>query len=1298
MDPVNFDYKGARNAGLSDEAIAAFLSEQSGYRFEEALAANVDPREIISWHLRGGAPPYEGDFTNLTVNRFATGAIRLPGQLASGAAATMRAIEDPVIDKQPTEQEYYEAGIPVSTITNKPMATFVPRKKESPAHYEIDKEAFGGGRWTNIDKATGSPGVLNNIISAVTKEQLPTRQDVQAFYDDVKAKTSDLPDPESAKRAYQYLLANEGETAATEYRNLFKQKLMEALPPEEHKDSATLKFLDHLANGLTESGERFIYEHPSIDMPREVASIHGAKDAWKQGKFMKWAVANSAENLPQMVANIGVVAASSLFGSPVLGAVMSSGMMYALESGGVYQDLIKQGVPPKYAADVTPIVGGINAALELAPVATLVNFGSGSIIKKLMGKKLTKYLVENPTFTKKLIDKTLGIGFQALEEEETEGWQERVSNAAKAVYNENQDLFAGVTEARVIGLFMGLFGATGETVHSTWKERGAAGKVEDGGDRLNDIPVPPPTALGKAGQKSAEDIIINVPDNPKTNEKDTSLLPVGSPDRKDQSYIGDIPAVVNPMSSGSPNREDQSQLGNIIAPGNEVPSTDWREELRKVREGDEADTTGTDEGQTKGGEENLTPEQKMREELISGNFDPDFIENKVKDAGSLEAVHNIYPDDSTLVRAYARRFAENLYGKGENKDVKAEENKPAAGQEKEAGAQAEEAKHDTVEEAISPDKPTPEETSDDLAKSKGPDEEDVEKKEKIDQAMNEPWSLTPDNFVSIVADTLGIPPDKRPRSGTGTYEEAWRRDHRLAVEQAVKDGKLVPAEVLAEYPDLPPTATEEGKQGAEAGRKQTEAENKPETGPEKAGGVAPKTNQERADALWDKNYPAMEEKYGKEHLATANKGRISNALEMLDSAKSVDDIVQAEKNLREAVPAEGREAQIEKDSMIDDFIFEALGKMSDEDIVAKFTDRVKRLHAQGGHLEELFLKRRDTGRYQDTFMAEADKRGLVDGDKKTLSLENKATGEAIQENGATERDGAEEEQQGLPGGEEITAQEPTLTISELSEKSIIVKGDTKTHKDRIKALGDALWDKKHQGWIFSKKHREKVQSLVNEINGEQGETPAETPATLETPFQEGMTPFEKFKHDLENKGTARTPSGKDYKVISTDNGFAYTETEDGARVTKGGAARNKWSLQTARDKVIEAVKAEFERLESDNQNDNGMSLFEARNALTELRAKADKQGNIADDRLLSQIVQFEKLVKELEAEEKAAAENPHGLVVPIENIPADMKVMTSVVGEESGRQATGPVKAREAVEALGDLIEKLKKVLDCVKS
>lgn len=62
--------------------------------------------------------------------------------------------------------------------------------------------------------------------------------------------------------------------------------------------------------------------------------------------------------------------------------------------------------------------------------------------------------------------------------------------------------------------------------------------------------------------------------------------------------------------------------------------------------------------------------------------------------------------------------------------------------------------------------------------------------------------------------------------------------------------------------------------------------------------------------------------------------------------------------------------------------------------------------------------------------------------------------------------------------------EPPLTISDHSEKAIIVKGDTKTHKDRIKAVGGALWNRKHGGWIFSKKRREKVQAMVDEVNGE----------------------------------------------------------------------------------------------------------------------------------------------------------------------------------------------------------------------
>lgn len=59
-----------------------------------------------------------------------------------------------------------------------------------------------------------------------------------------------------------------------------------------------------------------------------------------------------------------------------------------------------------------------------------------------------------------------------------------------------------------------------------------------------------------------------------------------------------------------------------------------------------------------------------------------------------------------------------------------------------------------------------------------------------------------------------------------------------------------------------------------------------------------------------------------------------------------------------------------------------------------------------------------------------------------------------------------------------------LQIDELSEKSIIVRGDTKTHKERIKAVGGALWNKNKGGWVFAKKNEGKVREKLADLLGE----------------------------------------------------------------------------------------------------------------------------------------------------------------------------------------------------------------------
>ncbi|MGH8562699.1 MAG: PLxRFG domain-containing protein [Gammaproteobacteria bacterium] len=55
-----------------------------------------------------------------------------------------------------------------------------------------------------------------------------------------------------------------------------------------------------------------------------------------------------------------------------------------------------------------------------------------------------------------------------------------------------------------------------------------------------------------------------------------------------------------------------------------------------------------------------------------------------------------------------------------------------------------------------------------------------------------------------------------------------------------------------------------------------------------------------------------------------------------------------------------------------------------------------------------------------------------------------------------------------------------LRIEDLTEKSIIVRGDTETHKNRIKALR-GLWNRKRGGWVFPKKREAQVRAGLNDL-------------------------------------------------------------------------------------------------------------------------------------------------------------------------------------------------------------------------
>ena len=66
-----------------------------------------------------------------------------------------------------------------------------------------------------------------------------------------------------------------------------------------------------------------------------------------------------------------------------------------------------------------------------------------------------------------------------------------------------------------------------------------------------------------------------------------------------------------------------------------------------------------------------------------------------------------------------------------------------------------------------------------------------------------------------------------------------------------------------------------------------------------------------------------------------------------------------------------------------------------------------------------------------------------------------------------------------------------IQMKEYSDKSIIIYGDTKPYKDLLKELKGRynsnlkVDGEKVSGWIFSKKHKEKLERFIQHINGPQ---------------------------------------------------------------------------------------------------------------------------------------------------------------------------------------------------------------------
>lgn len=600
MEPIKLDYDGLMAAykekGFSEEDadldIARALSERSGYDVESALGAGFEAKAIIELHRRGGIPRETSSIPQEIEANITTGMVELPGQVAYGLDALSTSINQPD-PQQPAPEVYEKAGVKQSEVEFKSLPKTVEPadlgdglttgavvdpgawdKRVEEGQYlgpevpYVKKKAFGTqpnpfgatpDPTTDIESTRGLQGLLSQTLESlnIIGEQ-PTRADIEKLHRFVREQAAGMPSPETIKQEYKTILTEQGQGAADLYGKQIAKMYSEVLQqPQLNKyfpsDAWMTKGVQNLAEGLTKWGEDYLYEHPEYDMAKDIQETDSLRGAWSQGGsfFARYLAAHASRSLPQLVSNVGINAAATLAGQPALGMALSGSMMGLLESGSSMKDLLDMGVGRDDAADISVVVGAVNGILEQIPMDGLFNHGGGKMFRKLLGDKIMHSLAGNPQYVKRLMNSFIGAAGQIPSEGITEGMQEVVSNSAKAVFDENQDIFQGAPTSMVVGALMGGFSGAGSGLVQT----PGKGKAE-GGHKTT-------TTTDNSTSTIATDVpLATAPE----------ALPVGSPERPDASEIGEI----------EPLAEEEA----MVPPAVPSDSRDWSGELAEARDDD----------------------------------------------------------------------------------------------------------------------------------------------------------------------------------------------------------------------------------------------------------------------------------------------------------------------------------------------------------------------------------------------------------------------------------------------------------------------------------------------------------------------------------------------------------------------------------------------------------------------------------------------------------------------------------------------------------------------------------------
>jgi hypothetical protein len=151
----------------------------------------------------------------------------------------------------------------------------------------------------------------------------------------------------------------------------------------------------------------------------------------------------AAFNLPQMMASTGLaVGVSIVTKNPALATSVALSTSYGLGASEVYSEARAYGLTDDEAMPLSTLGGIVIGAFDFVPM--------GRLIRKTSAVEPIK-----KTIIKRIVSGMVSTAVQSGTEGVTESLQEIVGGAIAKTYNENRDIFEGVTTAGLIGMLFG---------------------------------------------------------------------------------------------------------------------------------------------------------------------------------------------------------------------------------------------------------------------------------------------------------------------------------------------------------------------------------------------------------------------------------------------------------------------------------------------------------------------------------------------------------------------------------------------------------------------------------------------------------------------------------------------------------------------------------------------------------------------------------------------------------------------------------------------------------------------------